>query len=68
MSHPDKDYAVVAVKAVVVESLGRTSKDCLHQGRTCAKLWHRGPCAVNEAAWICHGPGDILGMVERGVF
>lgn len=68
MSHSDKDYAVVAVKAVVAESLGRTSKDRLHQGCTCAKLWHRGPCPVNEAAWICHGPGDILDMVECGGF
>lgn len=31
MSHPDKDYAVVAVKAEVVESLERTSKGHLRQ-------------------------------------
>lgn len=23
---------------------------------------------MNEAAWICHGPRDIVGMVECGVF
>ena len=68
MSHPDKDYAVVAVRAGVVESLERTSKGPLCQGCNCAKWWHRDPGPVNEAAWICHGPRDIAGMVECGVF
>lgn len=66
MSHPDKDYAVIAAKAEVVESLERTSKGHQHQGCACARRWQRRPGPVNDTAWICHGPGDIAGMVERG--
>lgn len=66
MSHPDKDYAVIAVKAGVV-SLEKTSKGHQHQGCTCARQWQRHPGLVNDTTWICHGPGDIAGMVERGV-
>lgn len=62
MSHPGKDYAIIAVKAEVVETLERTSKGHLCQGCTCAMWWHRGPGPVNEAACICHGPGDTAGM------
>jgi len=63
MSHPDKEYTVVAVKVEVVGSLERTSKGHLRQGCACARRWHRGPSPVNGAAWICRGPGEVADVV-----